>query len=264
MDTDASISSARETVAVEMAKMAATREEALQSELDALRALTEGTTKELQEELALLRGQVEGAARSAVELKAEATAAAAAAAAARGSEAAAIESAERATEWSAERVAEAATAQRAAHAQRIKALEAAVAEAEERALAATAREQEALQESAERIEAAATAAAAADTAVAIKEDVVSGSVLGARVQSFGRQLDAISRLIEGSDLALDERAAVEEYDLADGQGLEVESGDGKLEQQDVERMLRVAKKLMAGVKALRDNLILAEKKVRIL
>lgn len=120
--SEASLSAGGEearTLAESLAEAVA-RGDALESDLNALRTLTGAATGELREEVALLRAQVDGAERTAAELKSEAEAAVAAAAAARASEAR--------TAGEAARAAEEAAGQRAADREAIEALRATASE----------------------------------------------------------------------------------------------------------------------------------------
>lgn len=104
-NSEACLSAAEEVARRSAASLqvAAADGDLLKTELAALRELAGGATQELREELALLRAQVDGAERTATELKEEATAAAAVAAEARASQAAAAGEAAAAAEEAARR-----------------------------------------------------------------------------------------------------------------------------------------------------------------
>lgn len=298
-ESDACLSAAHETTQRSAASLetAVAHGEAIQSELEALRELTGNATRELREELALLRAQVDGAERTAAELKTEATVAVAAAAAARASEtAAAKEAAAAATE---------AASQHAADREAIEVLQKRAAAASVDAAEAQARADEASEEaradalaefSAARFAAGAAAAGrrvdAGNSPMRAEdgEEEFSSSIVAfdndARVRSLCRELDSIAAKASemaaaavrvgwasssseeeedcgGSSTAVlvvagRDAAAVAGEDVAAASGEAVE-GEGV--GGEVSRMLAVAARVAAYLETLREALVLAEENV---
>lgn len=292
-ESDACLSAAHETTQRSAASLetAVAHGEAIQLELEALRELTGNATRELREELSLLRAQVDGAERTAAELKAEATAAVAAAAAARASQTAAAGEAAAA--------AEEAASQHAADREAIEALQkraaaASVDAAEAEARVNEAREQaraDALAEfSAARFAAGAAAAGrqvdAGNSPMRTEdgEEEFSSSVVAsddARVRSLCRELDSIVMTARemaatavragwasseeddcGGSTAVPvvtgrDAAAVAEEKGASGEDL----GGGESEGDEVSRMLAVAVRVAEYLETLREALVLAEENV---
>lgn len=290
--------SAREAAA--SLETAIKRRETLQAKLTALRRLTGDANRELREEVAVLRAQVDGAERSAAELKAEANAAAAAAAAARASQAeAAVEAA---------RAAEEAARQHASDREAVETLRMALAEAQQRADAAAvlateaeaARLDEAREEGrADALAEFSAAAAAADAAAdggggggggcstteegreAGGDDDGSSSrvvVCAAGVRSLARELDAVALCArEAAATAAragwvssgEGRGAVVVAGGRDADGAAVMqdgergTGEGVVEDDDdqIGRMLAVAVRAAVDVEALRRSLVLADDNV---
>lgn len=288
-ESDACLSAAREAAQRSAASLetVVARGEVVQTELNALREFTGSATRELREELALLRAQVDGAERTAAELKEEATAAAAAAAAARASQTA--------TAGEAAARAERAASQHAADREAIEALQeraaaAAVAAAEAEARADEAIEQaraDALAEvSAARISAGeAEAGRRVDAGNSPMRRTEEGEMFSscvvasddARVRSLRQALDSIATKTRemaatavrvgwaspeeecGSAVvpaaARRDSAAVAE-EAASGETL---GGEGA--EDEVSRVLAVAVRVAADVETLREALTLAEENV---